>query len=63
MHSAHRLMLIDVHIKFCEDSLNNFQVIIEWTLFYDRQSSKGNNSKSINVRVMVQALCTSSNVD
>ena len=25
--------------------------------------SKGNNSKSINARVMVLALCTSSNVD
>ena len=28
-----------------------------------RQSSKGNNSKSMNTRVMVLALCTSSNVD
>ena len=55
-------MLIDIHIKFREDILNGFQGI-EWTLFYDGQSSKGSNSKSINARVMVPALCTSSNVD
>ena len=55
-------MLIDIHIKFCEDILNGFQVI-EWTLFYDGKSSKVNNSKSINARVMVLTLCTSSNVD
>ena len=36
-------MLIDIHIKFCEDILNNFQVI-ELTRFCDGQSSKGNNS-------------------
>ena len=39
--SASRLMLIDIYVKFPEDSLNDFQVI-EWTRFYDRQSSKGN---------------------
>ena len=55
-------MLIDSHIKFNEDILNGFQVI-EWTRFYDGQSSKGNNSKSINPRVMFLALCMSSNVD
>ena len=55
-------MLIDIHIKFREDILNGFQVI-EWTLLYDGQSSKGNNSKRINARVMVLALCMSSNVD
>ena len=33
------------------------------TRFSDGQSSKGNNSKSINARVMVLALCKSSNVD
>ena len=56
------LMLIDFHIKFREDILNSFQVI-EWTLFYDGQSSKGNNSKSINARVMVLAFCMLSNTD
>ena len=60
--SACRLMLIDIYMKFREDSLNGFQVI-EQTQFCDRQSSKGNNSKSINARIMVLVLCMSSNVD
>ena len=44
--SVHHLMLIDIYMKFPEDSLNGFQVI-ERTGFCDGQSSKGNNSKSI----------------
>ena len=32
--SARRLMLIDIYMKFREDSLNDFQVI-EWTRFCD----------------------------
>ena len=55
-------MLIDNYMKFREDSLNNFQVI-EQTHFCDGQSTKGNNSKRINAKVMVLALCTSSNVN
>ena len=55
-------MLTDIHIQFREDILNGFQVI-EWTQFCDGQSSKGNNSKSINARVMFLPLCTSSNVN
>ena len=55
-------MLIDTHIKFCEDIFNGFQAI-ERTRFCDRQSSKGNNSKSINARLTVLSLCMSSNVD
>ena len=51
-----------IHIKFHEDILNNFQVT-EWTRFFDGQKSKGNNSKSINARVMVLALSMSYNVD
>ena len=39
-------MLIDIYMKFLEDILNRFQVT-ERTRFCDRQSSKGNNSKSI----------------
>ena len=62
LHFAFRLMLIDIHIKFREYTLNGLQVI-EWTRFYDGQSSKGNNSKNIIARVMVLALCTSTNVD
>ena len=49
-------------MKFCKDSLNGFQVI-ECTGFCDGQSFKGNNSKSINARVMVLVLCMSCNVD
>ena len=45
-------MLINIYMKFCEDSLDGFQVI-ERTQFCDRQSFKENNSKSINARVMV----------
>ena len=55
-------MLIDIYMKFREDSLNGFQVI-ERTQFSDGQCSKGNNSKSINARVIVTVLCTSSNVE
>ena len=55
-------MLIDIHIKFCEDIVNSFQVI-EWTHYLWWTKFQGNNSKSINARVMVLALCMSSNVD
>ena len=60
--SARRLMVIDIYMKFREDSLNGFQVI-EQTRFCDGQSSKGNNTKSINAKVMVLTLCMSSNLD
>ena len=50
---ACRLMLIDIHIKYREDILNGFQVI-EWKQFLRRTKFQGgNNSKSINARVMV----------
>ena len=39
MRSACQLMLIDIHMKFSEDSLNNFQVI-ERTRFCDRVQGK-----------------------
>ena len=55
-------MLIDIYMKFLEDILNRFQVT-ERTLFCDGQSTKGNNSKSVNARIMLLALCMSSNVD
>ena len=58
--SAHRLMLIDIYMKFFEDILNRFQVT-EQTQFCDGQSSKENNSKIINARVMV--LLSASNVE
>ena len=37
--SARRLMLIDIYMKFHEDSMNDFQVI-EWTRFCDRVQGK-----------------------
>ena len=58
MCSARCLMLTDIYMKFHEDILNRFQVT-ELTRFCDGQSSKGNNSKSINARVVV-FLCSAS---
>ena len=37
LRSARHLMLIDIHMKFREESLNGFQVI-ERTRFCDRQT-------------------------
>ena len=58
-------MLVNICMKFYEDTLNGFKVT-ERTRFCLRncylQSSKGHNSKSINTRVTVLAVCTSSNV-
>ena len=62
LDSARHLMLINIYMKFREDSLISFQVT-ERTQFCEGQSSKGNNSKSINTRVMVLVLCMSTNVD
>ena len=62
LHSARRLMLVDICMKFHDASLYGLKVI-ERTRFWEGQSSKGNNSKNINARVTILALCTSSNVD
>ena len=62
LHSARRLVLVDICMKFHDASLYGLKVI-EQTRFCEGQSSKGNNSKNINARVTVLALCTSSNVD
>ena len=44
LHSAHRLMLIDICMKFREDSLRGFQVT-EWTRFVtDGHLGKNNMS-------------------
>ena len=56
LRSVCLLMLIDNYMKFREDNFNVFQVI-DRTRFCDGKSSKGNNSESINARVMVVALC------
>ena len=54
MRSAHRLMLVNICMKFHEYTLNDFKVT-ERTRFCLRncylQSSKGHNSKSINTRL------------
>ena len=55
-------MLTDTYMKFLEDILNMFQVT-ERTRSCDGHSSKGNDSKSINARVMVLVLCTLSIID
>ena len=39
LRSPHHLMLIDIYMKFREDSLNGLQVI-EQTRFCDRQTDK-----------------------
>ena len=57
-------MLVNICMKIHEDSLNGSQVIERTLLRRDLvivKNSKGNNSKSINARLMVLALCTSSN--
>ena len=43
LRAARRLMLINIDMKFREDSLNGFEVLARRGLF-DGQSSKGNNS-------------------
>ena len=58
-HSACCLIMIDIHMKFREDSLNSFQVIGHDFV----TESKGNNSKSIKAIVMVLTLCVLSNID
>ena len=62
LRAARRLMLIDIYMNFREDILNRFQVT-ERTRFCDGRSSKGYNSKSINAKVMLLALCVPSYVD
>ena len=65
MRSADRLMLVNICMKFHEDTLNGLKVT-ERMRFCLRncyvQSPKGHNSQSINTRVMVLAFCMSSNV-
>ena len=66
LHSAYPLMLFDICMKFHDASLYGLKVIerTRWRHgFFEGQSSKDNNSKNINARVTVLALCMSSNVD
>ena len=43
LHSASHLMLIEIYMKFREDSLNGFQ-IIDWTRFVTEALGKNNMS-------------------
>ena len=45
LHSAHRLMLIDICMKFREDSLRGFQVT-EWTRFVTDRQTDGHQGKN-----------------
>ena len=40
LHSAHRLMLIDICMKFHEDSLRGFQVVERTQFLTDRQTDR-----------------------
>ena len=64
LHSAYPLMLVDICMKFHDTSLYGLKVIdrTRWRHDFVRDKiQKGNNSKNINARVTVLALCTSSN--
>ena len=63
LHSARRLMLVDICMKFHDASLYGLKVIerTRWTQDFVRDKVQRNNSKNINARVTVLALCTSSN--
>ena len=61
LHSACHLLVLNICMKFYEYILNNSKVIADAILSRNcfLKCSKGRNSKSINTRVMVLALCTS----
>ena len=54
LHSARRLMLIDICLKFREDSLRGFQVT-EWTRFVtDRQTDGQTDARGKTIRGAIQ---------
>ena len=61
LYSALRIVFTDMYMKFINDILYRFQLHSRHKIVL--QSSKGNYSESVNARVMVLALCMSSNVD
>ena len=66
LHSARRLMLVDICMKFHDASLYGLKVIERTRWRYDFVRDKVQREitqKNINARVTVLALCTSSNVD
>ena len=62
LHSARRLMLVDICMKFHDASLYGLKVIerTRWRQDFVRDKVQ-RSSKNINARVTVLALCTSSN--
>ena len=66
LHSARRLMLVNICMKFHDASLYGFKVIerTRWRHDFVRDKVQREiTKKNINARVTVLALCTSSNVD
>ena len=61
LHSALSLVLTDIYMKFIENIMNRFQFIVQTRNCVTK--FQRNYSKSVNARVMVLALCRSSNVD
>ena len=64
LHSAHRLMLVDICMKFHDASLYGLKVIEQtrWRQYFVRDKVQREiTQKNINARVTVLALCTLSN--
>ena len=67
-NSSHFMQTISSYLVKISVNVVNYCTIITWykmvidNCFCDGQSSKGNNSKSINDRVTILALCTSTHV-
>ena len=65
LNSVCHLIFVDIFMKIHEDSLKTYKSSCSMdtieTQFGDGRSSMGNNSRSINARVMVLVLCISSN--
>ena len=63
LHSAHRLMLVDICMKFYDASLYGLKVTdrTRWIQNFVRDKVQREITKNINARVTVLALCTSSN--
>ena len=67
-NSSHFMQTISSYLVKISVNVINYCTIITWykivrdNCFCDGQSFKGNNSKSINDRVTILALCTSSHV-
>ena len=64
LHSARRLMLVDICMKFHDASLYGLQIIerTRWRQDFVRDKVQREiTQKNINARVTILALCTSSN--